>query len=88
MIFHLTGFYDGPTSFGLYKKGNIHTASDFNFDIIAEVICAVPASSGYLVRLTPQGHDSATRCSVYLIVGVAIIDSLHGLKHCWTAWTT
>ena len=48
-----SGFYDGDASFGLMKKGIVHTSSDFNFTLLAEVICSVPASSGYLINLTP-----------------------------------
>ena len=57
----LVGFHDGAHTFGIIKKGVIHTASDFNLTIIAEVICSVSSSSGYLVQLTPQGEDNATR---------------------------
>lgn len=52
--------FDG-TIFGIIKKDVVHTASDFNFTIIAEVICSVPSSLGYLVKLTSQGKDNATR---------------------------
>ena len=38
-----------------------YTRKDFNFNIVAEVICALPSSSGYLVTLTPKGQDSATK---------------------------
>jgi len=61
------GFYDGSTSFGVVKKGEIHLCSDFNFTITAEVICKISSNSGYLVELTPQGQDSATRY-IYLVI--------------------
>lgn len=56
-----TGFHD-EDNFGILKKGRYHPASDFNFDLIAEVICSVPASSGYFVHLTPC-QSSNTRYS-------------------------
>ena len=63
-----SGFYDGDTSFGLMKKGIVHTSSDFNFTLLAEVICAVPASSGYLINLTPQREGGITRYSYIIII--------------------
>lgn len=59
-IFHV-GYFDGNNTFGIMKKGVAHSASDFDFMITAEVICSMPTSSGYLVKLTPQGQDNTTR---------------------------
>ena len=65
MTLLIIGFFDGA-NFGIIRKGVTHAASDFNFQILAEVICSVPSSSGYLVKLTPQGEDNATRYAFLL----------------------
>ena len=55
-VYHSIGYYDCET-FGVVKKGRFFSASDFNFKMVAEVICANPSSSGYLVKLTPAGSN-------------------------------
>ena len=39
------------------KRGKFCPASDFKFELVAEVICSEPFSSGYLINLTPAGSD-------------------------------
>ena len=58
----LTDFFDNVSenTFGAMKKGEYLPASDFLFDLVTEVICDVPSSSGYLVNLTPA-HSNVTR---------------------------
>ena len=51
-----SGFHDEAT-FGIMKKGEYQPASDFNFDMVAEVICSTPSSSGYLIKLTPRDGE-------------------------------
>ena len=60
----------------MYKKGEYHPASDFNFTLIAEVICSVPSSSGYLVDLTPR-DSSDTRYAVSINVVHALKFKIH-----------
>ena len=56
----LVGYHDTPLNFGIVKKdkatGNVKykPASDFGFDILAEVICSSPTSSGFMINLTPD----------------------------------
>ena len=52
------GFHDCST-FGIIKKDVYHVASDFNFEFVSEIICNVPSSSGYLIKLTTsKGNDT------------------------------
>ena len=44
-------------TFGVCKKGVYMPASDFLFDLVLEVICESPSSSGYLIRLTPRNSN-------------------------------
>ena len=36
------------------KKGSYRPASDFCFEFVAEVICANPQSSWFIIKLTPE----------------------------------
>ena len=56
LLNHSIGYHDCET-FGVVKKGKFFSASDFNFKLVAEVICENPSSSGYLVKLTPTGSN-------------------------------
>ena len=51
------GYRDDTDTFGIVKKGKFYPASDFNFTLVAEVICCEPSSSGYLIKLTPAGSE-------------------------------
>jgi len=42
----------------IQKKGEYFPASDFNFTLVAEVICSAPSSSGYLIDLTPGSYSN------------------------------
>ena len=62
-------FTETDKNFGITKKGNYKPASDFKFQFIAEVICAHPKSSGFLIRLTPKrtqlsSAQSSERCDI------------------------
>ena len=48
---------DMENTFGVFKKGTYIPASDFRFDLILQVICETPLSSGYLVKLTPRNSN-------------------------------
>ena len=50
------GYHDCE-SFGVVKKGKFFPAYDFNFKLVAEIICDKPSSSGYLVKLTSTGSN-------------------------------
>ena len=56
LLNHSIGYHDCET-FGVVKKGKFFSASDFNFKLVAEVICENLSSSGYLVKLTPTGSN-------------------------------
>ena len=49
-------------TFGIIKKGVYMPASDFIFELVAEVICEVPSSSGYLINLTPHNGNTRLVC--------------------------
>lgn len=59
---HCVDFHDDPkeNTFGIMKKGVYLPASGFLFNLVTEVICDVPSSSGYLINLTPR-NSSQTR---------------------------
>ena len=54
LLNHSIGYHDCGT-LGVVKKGKYF--SDLNFKLVAEVICANPSSSGYLVKHTPTGSN-------------------------------
>ena len=46
-------------TFGIMKKKNYFSASDFRFEFLCEAInTSVPSSSGYLVSLTPTSSTA------------------------------
>ena len=59
MVTFTAAFHDDmeENTFGVFKKGTYVPASDFRFDLILEVICETPSSSGYLVKLTPRNSN-------------------------------
>ena len=63
-MYCLVGYHDTAVNFGIMKKdkenGKVkyRPASDFGFEILAEVICSNPSSSGYLIQLTPDRKSS------------------------------
>ena len=42
------------------KKGIYKPSSDFNFEFVAEVLCANPHNSGYLVIVTSERSQLVT----------------------------
>ena len=60
ILFLYVGYHDTPLNFGVIKKDKASAklayrpASDFGFDILAEVICSNPNSSGFMINLTPD----------------------------------
>ena len=62
---YFLGYHDTELNFGIIKKdkasgiAKYRPASDFEFDILAEVICSNPNSSGFMIKLTPD-RDTAS----------------------------
>ncbi len=77
MCFNCKGFHDDreEKTCGIVKKGIYTPSSDFHFDLVAEVICAVTSSSGYLISLTPYSSEDtryvrpcSLRCNNILVL--------------------
>ena len=46
------------------KKGIYKPSSDFNFEFVAEVLCANPNSSGYMVKVKTTAHENTGTSSL------------------------
>ena len=66
-------YSEDDNSFGVIKKGRYFPSSDFSFKLLAEVICPIPANSGYLIHLTPAGgKERLVSCSHYCIISALV----------------
>ena len=84
----LSGYHEEKSSFGVMKKGIYKPSSDFNFDFVAEVLCANPYNSGYLVTVTYERSHACdnTESTRYFSYWTVHSTNLHGtlLRICTT----
>ena len=66
-VFLNAGFHDEKCSFGITKKSGYRPSSDFNFEFVAEVICANSLHSGYMVQVTSERSHATnpSQCTRY-----------------------